>query len=313
MSTLIQINVTNKSPFMENIFFFQQPAIYSGGPTVYSNSLLSTPLLPHSQGGSSTTFLLELQYYAGAQQRFQPPTVGKPSGYSSAIEPIELTPANGASVNNSTSMIVAPALGLAPPVNVQGVEVGAFRIITPAFNSTVTPYNIGSAVTTPSGSVILSSFQTAHPSSNLDCQPVLQFYVAAGDYSAGTVMNFSTSSVGAALCDATNGFTTFNVTYNADGTWTVVPSVSSLKSTLNAKGRRSVEPVALNADIRNEAGTATICRGHAANFNVPVVINHLTMPGVLHVLREYQVGPTNGPFQGRMLSAMGPTNAATFD
>ncbi|RML18018.1 hypothetical protein APX70_05563, partial [Pseudomonas syringae pv. maculicola] len=95
MAILIRINVVNNSQNLQNLYFFQQPAAYTGGPEVYSNSLLSTPILPTAQGGSSYSFLLNLQYYAGAQQRTEPPALGQPSGFSSAIQPIDLTTAAG--------------------------------------------------------------------------------------------------------------------------------------------------------------------------------------------------------------------------
>ncbi|EKK6346581.1 hypothetical protein R4O66_004430 [Salmonella enterica] len=52
MSTLIRINVTNNSPFLHTFFFFQQPSVYTGGSEVFSNSLLSTAILPAAQGGA---------------------------------------------------------------------------------------------------------------------------------------------------------------------------------------------------------------------------------------------------------------------
>jgi hypothetical protein len=74
-----------------------------------------------------------------------------------------------------------------------------------------------------SGSTILSNFVTAQPNSNLDCQPAIVFYASTGSYAAGAVVNFSDSSANAAKCDFTPGYTTFNVSYNADGSWTVTP------------------------------------------------------------------------------------------
>jgi len=56
---------------------------------------------------------------------------------------------------------------------------------------------------------------------NLDDQPVMIFYVQTGEYPAGTVVNVADASINAAVCDATPGYTTFNVTYNADGSWSV--------------------------------------------------------------------------------------------
>ncbi|WP_210262048.1 hypothetical protein [Bradyrhizobium aeschynomenes] len=54
-----------------------------------------------------------------------------------------------------------------------------------------------------------------------DCQPDTIFYVQTGNYPPGTVVNATDASINAAVCDATSGCTTFSVTYNADGSWTV--------------------------------------------------------------------------------------------
>jgi len=224
------INVTNNSLSNQNIFFFQQPAAYTGGQAVYSNSLYSSMLAPNASSGAVLTFLLMQNYYAAVQQQFQPPALGQPSGYSSAIQPISLTPQTG-SATNSTNMTVQPSLALSIPTANTAVQPGAFRIVTSTYNPTLSNYNGGSGVKTATGGVVLSSFVTLQPNQNLDCQPILKFYVQTGSYAAGTVMNFSSSSVGAALCDATTGFTTFNVTYNVDGTWTITPSASL--STMN--------------------------------------------------------------------------------
>jgi hypothetical protein len=315
MSTLIQINVTNNSPYLQNFFFFQQPAIYAGGPQVYSNSLLTTPLQPFTSSGSVYTFLLNLQYYAGVQQQFAPPQIGKPSGYSSAIQAIGLTPApGGIPTSNCTTMTVSPGLALSVPVTDSAVQPGAFRIVSPSYNPALQQYNGGSALQLGNGAVVLSNFVTVMPANNLDCQPILKFYVQTGSYTPGTVMNFTQSSTNAALCDATSGFTTFNVVYNADGTWTVTPSTSRLQLSTGRGALAAVEAVQLNADIMNEAGTAVICRGHAASFNAPVVIDSLTNPDRLHLWSEYQVGPSNGPFKGRMCTALNDEgNSATFN
>jgi hypothetical protein len=47
----------------------------------------------------------------------------------------------------------------------------------------------------------------------------LKYYVALGNYTSGQVMNFTQSSVTAALCDFTTGFTQAQVTLNSNGTW----------------------------------------------------------------------------------------------
>ncbi|MGB8842017.1 MAG: hypothetical protein WCC64_13225 [Aliidongia sp.] len=229
MATLITINVKNNNPFAQKFFFFQQPAIYTGGAKVYSNSLYSNTLLPNAESGARLTFQLLLQYCAGAQSQACVPVVGQPCGQLSAIQPIDLTPNPTAAtpttvIANTTNMTVAPSLGLSQPTSTEGVQPGAFRIVVPTFDANVGRYSVGSAVTTPSGGITLSSFTSACPTTNIDCQPVLKFYVQTGGYQPGVVMNFTSSSIGAALCDATNGFTTFDVVYNSDGTWASSPA-----------------------------------------------------------------------------------------
>jgi NADH:ubiquinone oxidoreductase subunit 6 (subunit J) len=85
MATTITINVTNNSPTVQNFFFFQQPAVYSGGAQVYTNSLYTQTLLPFATSGAVLTFTMVLQYYAGVQQQVSPPQVGIPSGQLAAI------------------------------------------------------------------------------------------------------------------------------------------------------------------------------------------------------------------------------------
>lgn len=216
MSTLLTINVKNNQSQTQGFYFFQQPAIYTGGGQVYSNSLFAGSLGNYVQTGGILTFQVNLQYYAGIQQASAVPQVGQSSGFASASRPIDLASASGTG-NDWTTATVSPALGLSMPVNGQGVQAGAFRITTPTFSSPPF-YNVGSAVNV-NGGVVLSNFVQSNPMSNTDCQPILKYYVQTGAYTPGTVMNFSQSSVTAAVCDFTGGFTTCNVTLNADGTW----------------------------------------------------------------------------------------------
>jgi hypothetical protein len=312
MATTITINVTNNSPNIQNFFFFQQPAQYSGGAQVYTNSLYTAPLLPSATSGAVLSFTMILQYYAGVQQQVQPPTVGQASGQLAASQAINLTPAaGGAPTANTTNMIVSPSLGLSVPVSTTGPQAGSFRIITPTYNPTLANYNAGSAIQTLQGGITLSNFVTAQPTTNLDCQPVIVFYVQTGTYTPGTVMNFTSSSINAAICNATPGFTTFNVTYNADGTWTVqnfaVAQMSDGRRMLVAGsgGSAGLIAAAPNAQVMNEAGTGVISTGTTANPNVlPMTIANLSNPGGIRQFNEYQVGPTGGPYLGSMCTAL---------
>src|ERR1700754_1858183 len=300
MATLITINVTNNSTTIQNFFFFQQPAVYSGGAEVYTNSLYTQALLPYATSGAVLSFSMLLQYNAGVQQQISPPQIGQPSGQLAAIQAINLTPAAGGQpTNNTTSMTVSPSLGLSVPVSTTGPQPGSFRIITPIFNPVLANYNAGSAVRALSGSITLSNFVTAPPNSNLDCQPVITFYVQTGTYTPGTVMNFTASSINAAVCDATPGYTTFNVSYNVDGTWKVQPmalvrAADGLQSLVAGEASGSVVPAVANAEVWNEAGTAVISTGTAANGNLPMIITNLSNPAAIGLYREYQVGLMGG-------------------
>ncbi|AVX40197.1 MULTISPECIES: hypothetical protein [Yersinia] len=222
MSTLYTINVINNSPTAQDFFFFQKPAIYTGGAKVYSNSIYQEVLQPFASSGSVLTFECLMQFYAGAQTQLPNLSVGQDSGYITSSQPIDLTSATaGVQTANTTLLSVDPSLGLSPASYTEGVQPGAYRIITPAFNPITEVLNAGLAVQSASGGTVLSSFINAEPSKNIDCQPVLSFYVQTGTYQPGTVINFSTSSVGSAICDTTQGITAFNVTYNPQGTWTV--------------------------------------------------------------------------------------------
>ncbi|UOK70727.1 hypothetical protein [Ancylobacter polymorphus] len=217
MSTLLTINVTNHISATQTFYFFQHPSMYTGGSRVYSNSLYSQALGNYASTGSVLTFQVSLQPYAGIQQAHQQPQVGQSSGFASAYRAIELAPASG-TANDCTTASVSP-LGLSPATVGPNVEPGAFRIIMPTYQPPVL-YNIGSAVQA-NGSLLLSNFVVANPASTTDCQPILRYYVQTGSYMAGSVINFTTSSVTAALCDFTGGYSTMNVSLNPDGTWTV--------------------------------------------------------------------------------------------
>ena len=219
MSTLLTINVKNLEPQTQGFFFFQQPAIYAGGPTVYSNSLYEQSLGNYSSTGSILTFQVNMQYYAGIQEAHSTPAVGQSSGYSSASRAIDLAPADGSPANDFTQATVSPALGLSTPTHADGVQAGAFRIATPAFSSPPF-YNVGSAVEV-NGGITLSNFVQSNPQSNTDCEPILKYYVATGQYTAGTVMDFTQSSQTAGLCDFTGGYTVIDISLGANGTWQV--------------------------------------------------------------------------------------------
>ncbi|MDI1364898.1 MAG: hypothetical protein PSX79_08545 [bacterium] len=215
MSTLLTINVTNLESATQGFYFFQQPAVYTGGTEVYSNSLYAQSLGNYAATGAILTFQVNMQFYAGIQQANTPPAVGSSSGYASASRAVDLAPASG-TANDWTTATVSP-LGLSQPTAGVGVQPGAFRITTPSYQPPAI-YNVGSAVEV-NGGITLSNFVMANPANNTDCQPILKYYVQTGNYTPGTVMDFTASSVNAAVCDFTGGHSIIDVTLNADGTW----------------------------------------------------------------------------------------------
>lgn len=300
MATSISIIVRNNSPSLQNFFFFQQPAIYSGGAQVYTNSLFTSPLLPYDQSGAVLTFSLLVQYYAGVEQQRSPPVIGQPSGQLAAIRSIELTPISGDPPANTTNMSASP-LGLSPAFASAGPQTGSFRIVVPTFDPTLQKFNAGSAVQNLNQSITLSNFVTAQPTTNLDCQPILKFYVQAGTYTPGTVMNFTSSSQNAAVCDFTPGYPSYTVVYNANGTWSVTPNIVQAFSDRTVASSSAHEVPANNINIYNEAGTALLSTGFAAGGYVPpFIVSNLTNPGAINVNSEYQVEPIGGVRAGHM-------------
>lgn len=227
MAAFITINVQNKSSAAQDFYFFQTPPVYGGigDASIWSNSLFSAPLAPYEGSGSVLTFQADVRPLAGAQQAHAAPEPGQASGFTSASQPIDLSDGTG-TANDSTTMLTDP-LGLTPAVNAPDVPEGAFRIITQSFNAQIDRYNVGLAVTTAAGGVVLSNFVTAIPDATVLVQLRLQFYVQMGSHAAGSVIDITEASATAALCDAMPGYNTFLVVYNANGTWTVTPFVTT--------------------------------------------------------------------------------------
>ena len=221
MATIYQITVTNNSPSPQTMFFFQQPAKYSGSSTVYSNSLASQQIAAKpSVGTAQIQFTADIQIYAGVQTQSTPIEVSLVNTSSIAEVPIDVASSSNPNAKDMTTMSVDTGLALSAPVTGAGIEDGAFRIVTPTFNPVTTPYNAGLAALAQQN-ILLSNFVVANPNQNIDVMPQVIFYVATGSYTAGMVIDFDSVSNNAALCDATNGQEDFMVTYNADGTWTV--------------------------------------------------------------------------------------------
>ncbi|WP_175650653.1 hypothetical protein [Pseudomonas sp. Marseille-P9899] len=221
MSTYYTINVTNNSDSGQGFFFFQAPISSTVG-AAQSHSLFQANLPAYASSGSVLTFCVSQQYYACAQTELPTAATNIPFNGITSSQPIELALPAGPSDNNSTNLSVNP-LGLSPAYPQAGVMPGAFRIVTPAYDAETNGIiNIGLAVKFPrDGSIAISSLLEAAPNLTVDCQPNLQFYVQIGAFQQGAWLNFPIAAEGAAVCDASTGESTFNVTYNLDRTWTV--------------------------------------------------------------------------------------------
>lgn len=216
--SILTINVRNYQQTTQDFYIFQEPAIYSGGGKVYSNSLYSEELGNYDEYGAILTFEVNLQFYAGIQQANTPPAIGQSSGFESAWRPVNLTPARGTPIGNSVEASIDP-IGLFAATSDPDAQAGSFRIVTPEFFPPAV--NIGSAVETKNGGIVLSNFVTARPVNYTDCQPIIKYYVQTGSYRSGTVMNFTQSSITAGLCDFTGGVTAVDVILMPNGTWDV--------------------------------------------------------------------------------------------
>ncbi|CAN7377978.1 hypothetical protein [Duganella sp. LjRoot269] len=223
MSTTYTINVTNNSGSNQDFFIFQEPAQYSGGATPYTNALYQEQVAPASGGGGVMTFEMTQQFYAGAQEQFMTPAIGAVSGGTTTCQPVNITPATGTITNNAVNFSIDP-IALPAATSLDTVQKGAFRIVAPVFVPGVQGnYNVGlaSLPKIPGAPAIMSSFIVAQPNQYVDCQPIMKFYVATGSYTPGTVVNFTSASNVSVVCDATDGSTTFQVSYNRDGTWSI--------------------------------------------------------------------------------------------
>jgi hypothetical protein len=224
MAASLTLNIRNNSANLQNFFVFQQPSTFSGSGIVYATSLFTSPLLPFNTSGailSVTVMLSPGTAYAGVQQRQGTPTVGQLCGGIAAIQPVALAPPPPQPVN-TTTMSSRP-LGLSPPVYTAGPQAGAFRIAIPSFDPTLNQFNAGAAIENLDQSITISNFVTAQPLTNLDCQPVQRFYVQIGNHPPHTVIDFASVSQNAASCDFTPGYTSYAVSYNANGSWSTIP------------------------------------------------------------------------------------------
>ncbi|OOM06416.1 hypothetical protein [Clostridium saccharobutylicum] len=228
MSTEYLITVENQSPNPQEFYFFQEPAHYAGGSTVYTNTISHGKLPAYNSGVTSQLqFSLISQYYAGVQKQLSPPIIGNAQLGIISQAAIDVT--HSGKEKNKTDVVIDEDGGiyLNTPEHEDAVQQGSFRIATPTFNPNQTKINIGLSGRNEKGAIIMSNFIIGEPTKNIDVQPIVKFYVKTGSYKQGTVVNFTESSKDSAMCDATNGTEYFTVIYKQDGSWEVHPSCKS--------------------------------------------------------------------------------------
>ncbi len=231
------ITVVNNTLFNQSISFFQAAAIYTTLPgkenlTVQVNSLYSEKLAPATKG-ASLNFISHLRFYAGAQEAAAPkPVEGQISAFNSISRLIDISGAideAGKPSPNATTLSVSP-LALSLPVVNPAVTLGAFRITTLSAQDLLTGYNVGLVVAI-NGTEIMSSYVTVQTQQDIDCAPVLKFYVVVGDYAQGAPIDINRVLSNAAVCDFTSGCSRAFVTLNpvdpsaAQTTWSVKMSL----------------------------------------------------------------------------------------
>ncbi|WP_371348158.1 hypothetical protein [Ancylobacter sp. IITR112] len=234
MGAQYKIIVKNMTSNNASFYVFQRQASFTGsgsGATVYSSSLATGQLAPSASSGAQLEFGFDIQVYAGAVCRNPTTSLAVKSAntltstafntasLSAAVQPISLTTVGVNTSANYTNLLLNP-LGLSAPYNQAGLSVGCFGFQVPIFGpSDVEDLFCGCAMINQDSSIVLSSFLTPKPSSQLYCAPLPIFYVKIGAIPVGQIIIYDTGNAGP--CDFTSGARVISVEYNPDGTFTV--------------------------------------------------------------------------------------------
>lgn len=234
MAAQYKIIVKNMASNNASFYAFQRQAGFTGsgsGATVCSSSLATGQLAPNANSGAQLEFGFDTQVYAGAVCRNPTTsfivlsanafasTAFNTASLSAAAQPISLTAAGTNTSANYTNLSLAP-LGLSAPYNQSGLSVGCFGFKVPTFApSDVQDLYCGCAMLNQDDSIVLSSFVSPQPSSQLYCAPQPIFYIKIGAIPVGQIITYDTGNAG--QCDFTSGARVISVQYNPDGTFTV--------------------------------------------------------------------------------------------
>lgn len=229
-SSSYQIIVRNQSQTTQYFYVFQKQAAFPSltSPSILSSSLGCQSVGNYASSGAQINFGLDMQVYAGALSTG--PAV-PPSQFialisldatrsivstTTAARPITLTTSSG-SPDNSTNLSLNP-LGLSAPIHQSEVPVGGFAMNVPTYTPMPVPeLYCGVAALNNDQAIILSSFVAPPPNVIMSCVPQQIFFVKTGYQPPGSDVSYDETN--AARCDFTTGYTTFNVTYNANGTF----------------------------------------------------------------------------------------------
>ncbi len=222
--------VDNESKYPIDVYIFTEPAIFSSSSGTYTNSLGSQIVQPLRQ--SQARFTIENTFYAAAQL-FDNPT-GELQSTSVALRPIAIKtdsqPAQRTMLSfdpNNEPVLGDPTTVTAPDGSPAIAVEGTFQIQTPVYPDGQGDYGIGLGLIT-NGLYNLATYTMARPNQFVDVQPVEMFFIAIGRVEKGVDANFYSVSTSSALCDATDGTTTFHVVRTKMGKWKVNGKVQNV-------------------------------------------------------------------------------------
>lgn len=257
MCSIISITVQNLNTSVQNFCFFQEPAAYSDslGQHVHAVCLASRAMAGWQSGViGQVDFSMVEQHYAGVQTQTSPPTVNGIETSAIAATAVDTTAGKGNEKNQTTMSLTDNIFSLSVATYQSEVPNGAFQIVTPVWDTSRLKFNIGVACLLSSGKAIMSNFIDAPPNKSINVTPQNILYVTTGDYQRGMILELPISDTQTAKCDATSGVTNFMVTYNPEGTWSVVPSLMD-RAIMSAPIPPPSRTATLVPDKRSQSGT----------------------------------------------------------
>ncbi|MEX0957293.1 MAG: hypothetical protein WDZ83_19020 [Rhizobiaceae bacterium] len=236
MTSQYQIIISNLSDQAIAFYAFQEQAAFTNSgvsPTILSSCLATGTLAPQASSGSQLDFGFDTQNYVGAISNIPSSSlvafnasisqVGAKatSSATSAIQPIELTPAASGQADNFSTMTISP-LGLSAPRYQSGPRAGYFGVQVPSYSPAPSQeLYCGCAAINQDGSITLSSFVAPLPNSQVDCATVAIYHVKVGSFPVGQVITYDTGL--SAKCDFTTGVRSIAVDYHKDGSFSTTP------------------------------------------------------------------------------------------